>query len=153
MAYHLNHERAAAILADAAYLGDEATAKKWNITVRTIFNYRERLASDPKLSELFQRKTRRAEVGWAERLKVTMGSILDKAAMIVESIEPVIVVETSFGGQTNIVNTEGLKLLIDAGERLGQIALAMEMIHAGDGENDPPAKAGETVPGRPSLPN
>ena len=138
---------------DAAYLGDDAAAKKWKITTRTIHNYRERLATDARLSDLFHQKTTRAEVGWASRLKATMGSILDKAAAIVEAIEPVIVIETAYGGQTNIVNMDGLKVLIDAGERLGQVALAMEMIHAGDEQDDQPATAGETVPRRQSLPN
>lgn len=138
---------------DAAYLGDEAAAKKWKITTRTIHNYRERLATDDKLSELFHQKNKRAEVGWASRLKATMGSILDKAAAIVEAIEPVIVIETAYGGQTNIVNMDGLKILIEAGERLGQVALAMEMIHAGDEQDDQPATAGGTVPRRQSLPN
>lgn len=59
-------------------------------------------------------------MGWASRLKATMGSILDKAAAIVEAVEPVISIETAYGGQTNVVNTDGLAVLIDAGERLGR---------------------------------
>lgn len=153
MAYKLNRERAAAILVDAAYMGDEEAAKKWKVTVRTIFNYRERLKSDAILSELFHQKRAVAEVNWVSRLKKTMGAILDKATMIVECIEPVMVIETELGQQQE-VNMVGLRTLIVAGKELGEIALAWEMIHAdADEQDDAAAKAGPSISGRPALPN
>ena len=153
MAHHLNYERAAAILIDAAYLGDEVAAKNWKVSTRTIENYRARLKEDPKLSELFHRKRAVAEVGWVSRLKRTMGAILDKATLIVESIEPVEIIETELGQQQS-VNMAGLRTLIVAGKELGELALTWEMINAGDDEQDAaPAKAGANVPPRPPLPN
>lgn len=155
MAHQLNYERAAAILVDAAYLGDEQAAKKWNITVRTIFNYRERLKTDTKLSELFMRKRRAAEGNWVSELKRALRTTLDKATQIVECIEPVVTVvdpETDF--QTQQVNLPALKTLIAAGKDLGEIALALEVLNAGDPEQnaDPPAQ-GQGVAAGKALPN
>ncbi|WP_272977124.1 hypothetical protein [Deinococcus geothermalis] len=153
MAYHLNYERAAAILVDAAYLGDEEAAKKWKITVRTIYNYRERLKTDPKLSDLFRQKRAAAEGDWRSELKRALTRTLGKATLIVECIEPVIVVETELG-QEQQVNMPALRTLIAAGKDLGELALALEVLNAGDTQPDarPPA-AGAGVANRPDLPN
>jgi hypothetical protein len=148
MAYRLNYERAAAILVDAAYLGDEAAAKKWKITPRTIFNYRERLRSDPKLSELFSRKRSSAEGNWISELRRALTATLQKATLIVECIEPVEIIETEYGGQTQVVNMVGLRTLIAAGRDLGEIALALQVLDAGDADQNPDRSdtPGETRP-------
>lgn len=153
MAYRLNYERAAAILVDAAYLGDEEAAKKWKITVRTIFNYRERLKTDVKLSELFRIKRAAAEGSWVSELKRALSATLRKATMIVECIEPIETVETELG-QEQKVNLPALRTLIGAGKDLGEIALALEVLNAGDA--DPyadPAAENQGLEDRPSLPN
>lgn len=153
MAYRLNYERAAAILVDAAYLGDEEAAKKWNITVRTIYNYRDRLKTDVKLSELFTKKRAAAEGSWVSELKRALRTTLHKATMIVECIEPVIVVETEMG-QMQEVNMPALRTLIAAGKDLGEIALALEVLNAGDADQNADAPAqGAGMEDRPSLPN
>lgn len=153
MAQHFNYERAAAVLVDAAYLGDEPAAKKWNITTRTIENYRARLKDDPKLSELFLQKRAAAEGSWVVELRRALQATLTKAAMIVECIEPVIVVETELG-QVREVNMEGLKVLVGTGKALGEIALALEVLNAGDADQNATAPAsGRGVAHRPPLPN
>lgn len=153
MAYRLNYERAAAILVDAAYLGDEVAAKKWDVTTRTIENYRTRLKTDVKLSELFARKRAAAEGNWVSELKRALRTGLSKAAQIIECIEPVIVVETELG-QEQQVNLPGLKLVIAASKDLGEIALALEVLNAGDADQDAGAETqGAGMEGRPSLPN
>lgn len=153
MAHHLNYERAAAILVDAAYLGDEEAAKKWKITVRTIYNYREKLKTDAKLSELFKRKRALAEGSWVSELKRALRTTLHKATMIVECIEPVEVIETELG-QEQRVNVPALRTLIAAGKELGEIAIALEVLNAGDPDQDadPPAQGQGVAQGRP-LPN
>lgn len=155
MAHHLNYERAAAILVDAAYLGDEIAAKKWNVTTRTVENYRARLKTDPKLSELFARKRAAAEGSWASELKRALQSTMRKATMIVECIEPVLVVEDpETGFQVQEVNMPALKTLIAAGKELGEIAIALEVLNAGnpDQDADPPAQGPGLAQGQP-LPN
>lgn len=155
MAHHLNYERAAAILVDAAYLGDDEAAKKWKINPRTIFNYRERLKTDPKLSELFRKKRAAAEGSWVSELKRGLTSAFRKAHMIIECIEPVVTVEDpETGFQTQEVNMPALRTLIAAGKDLGEIALALEVLNAGDADPDADAQApGAGLADRPSLPN
>lgn len=155
MAHHLNYERAAAILVDAAYLGDEQAAKKWKITVRTIFNYRDRLKTDAKLSELFRQKRAAAEGNWVSELKRGLTSAFRKATMIIECIEPVTTVEDpETGFQSQEVNLPALRTLIAAGKDLGEIAIALEVLNAGDPDQDadPPAQGQGVAQGRP-LPN
>lgn len=155
MAHNLNYERAATILVDAAYLGDEEAAKKWKITVRTIFNYRERLKTDPKLSELFRSKRALAEGNWVGELKRGLTSAFRKATMIIECIEPVVTVEDpETGFQTQQVNMPALRTLIAAGKDLGEIALALEVLNAGDADSNGNIQAqGSGLDNRTSLPN
>lgn len=153
MAYRLNYERAAAILVDAAYLGDEKAAKKWDVTTRTIENYRSRLKTDPKLSDLFARKRAAAEGNWVSELKRALTRTLQKATMIVECIEPIVVVETELG-QEQQVNMPALRTLIAAGKDLGEIALALEVLNAGDADQNADAAAqGPNLAHGASLPN
>lgn len=152
MAQHLNYERAAAILVDAAYLGDEVAAKKWNVTTRTVENYRARLKTDSKLSELFARKRAAAEGNWASELKRGLMATMRKATMIVECIEPVVVVEDpETGFQTQEVNMPALRTLIAAGKELGELAIALEVLNAGDPDQnaDPPAQGRGVAPDQP----
>ena len=64
MAQKFPYEKASSILAEAELFGDDATAKRWGITSRTIYNYRGRSASDPKLSESFTLKKRILMIDW-----------------------------------------------------------------------------------------
>lgn len=63
-----NYERAATILVEAAYFGDQKTSEKWGASVRSIQRYRERLASDAKLAALVASKKKLFEGAWAEGL-------------------------------------------------------------------------------------
>ena len=86
-------------------------------------------------------------------LKRALSATLRKATMIVECIEPVEVVETELG-QEQQVNVKALRTLIGAGKDLGEIALALEVLNAGDA--DPyadPAAENQGLEDRPSLPN
>lgn len=153
MARKFNHERAAAALVDAAYMGDAAAAKKWKVTTRTIELWRERLKTDPILSEFFASKRQAAESGWSTQLKRTLGQVLEKAGMIASSIEPIITKEDpETGFQEEVVNEDALLLLVRAGKDLGEIALAMEVLNAGDAEaNAAHRPRGQEVDDGPAL--
>jgi hypothetical protein len=45
------YERASTILAEADIFGEDLTAKRWRISPRTIFNYRQKSRVDQKLKE------------------------------------------------------------------------------------------------------
>lgn len=67
-----NHERAATILVDAAYLGDPKAAQRNGCSERTIRNYRDRLESDEEFAALFQKKCDVYESRWADALAEPM---------------------------------------------------------------------------------
>lgn len=155
MARKFNYERAAAALVDAAYLGDAAAAKKWDVSVRTIEIWRERLKTDLILSEFFARKRRAAESQWSTRLKRLLGAVMDKSQVIVESINPIETYEDEETGlQEQRVNLDALPILIRAGKDLGELAIALEVLNAGDPDQDadPPAQGPGLAQGKP-LPN
>lgn len=154
MAQPFKYERAAAVLVDAAYLGDEAAAKKWKLTTRTIENYRARLKTDSVLSEFFARKRQVAEGNWSTQLRRALGVTLDKAVMIVECVEPLITEVQKDGTTLEVPNIAALDMLIRAGKELGEIALAMEVLNAGNPEQSPGVPAsGPNVATGTRLPN
>jgi hypothetical protein len=63
-----NRDLAAAVLLAAIYTSDENACQKYNITPRTLYNYRKRLEDDSKLSEIFQRKKAEFDAAWANDL-------------------------------------------------------------------------------------
>ena len=63
-----NHERAATVLVDAAYMGDKGAAKKHGVTTRTIRRWRERLDTDVYLSSFVREKKILVDQGWASEL-------------------------------------------------------------------------------------
>ena len=82
MARKFNHERAASVLVDAAYHGDEEAAAKWGLTTRTIQNYRRRLATDTILSQFFAQKKLLVESEWKDE---TADAIREAARFCVRS--------------------------------------------------------------------
>lgn len=87
----LNLERVAGILVEAAYYGDEVTAKEHGITTRTIRNYRSRLAKNDELSAFFRIKKQEFENRWANELPEALEAgirYLMKAAKQADPSEP-----------------------------------------------------------------
>ncbi len=72
-----DREKAAAVLVDAAYRGDEEAARLWGIHPRTVENHRKRLATDSELVALFERKRALAEQGWIDRFPAVLGAGAD----------------------------------------------------------------------------
>ena len=60
-----NKERAAMILVDALYKGDEQAAQDWGVTRQTVRNYRRRLNSDTGLYSFFESKKALVEKDWS----------------------------------------------------------------------------------------
>ncbi|GGO35598.1 hypothetical protein [Deinococcus humi] len=82
-------------------------------------------------------------------------STLHKATMIVECIEPMVTVrDPESGFQQQQVNLPALRTLIAAGKDLGEIALALEVLNAGDADQNGNAPAqGSSLENRPPIPN
>lgn len=65
MAQSFNREKAALILAEAAIHGDIKAASKWEISQRTIANYRHRMRADDELLNLFTIRRDQLLSSWA----------------------------------------------------------------------------------------
>jgi hypothetical protein len=79
-----DRERAAAILVDALYLGDQTAAEKWKVTSRTLRNYRERLATDPVFSAIFHEKRQASGALWAADLARALSAGIRRLAEFAE---------------------------------------------------------------------
>lgn len=64
----IDRDRAAEILAEAEIKGDRETAQIYNITTRTIENYRARLSFDRELSEVFKKTRKERQAGWIDEV-------------------------------------------------------------------------------------
>lgn len=60
----IDKDRAAKILVDAAAMGDRKAAEKWEVSERTIRNYRKALPRDPELSSSFRENAEEADRSW-----------------------------------------------------------------------------------------
>ncbi len=63
-----DYDRLATILVEAAFFGDKSVVQKWGITQRTIINYRNRMAENDELSQVFILKKDRFEQEWATEI-------------------------------------------------------------------------------------
>ncbi|WP_404789268.1 hypothetical protein [Altericista sp. CCNU0014] len=76
MAREFNHERAAMVLCDAVMMGDRKAADKWDISLRTICNWRDRLENDEKLRNLMQEYREKQTEKWLEDMPIAMSAIV-----------------------------------------------------------------------------
>lgn len=84
----LADERIAEILVEATSCKDEEAAKRGGISVRTLRNYRARLACDPVLAALFRHKKSLVERDWADAAIKTLRSSLAVLNELVEASRP-----------------------------------------------------------------
>lgn len=113
MAQKFPIERAATILAEADLFGDDRTAKRWGITTRTIYNYRNRAQSDAKLSESFTLKKRMLLVDWqADATRCIKVSLAKLTELIPEATKEDADVIHAIAGALKIVGE--LKIAYDA---------------------------------------
>ncbi|MEL6225282.1 MAG: hypothetical protein AAFR31_21855 [Cyanobacteria bacterium J06627_8] len=69
-----NYERAACALVDAILMGDRAAAEKYEVTYRSIQEWRARLSTDPKLVQLFQEKKQIQDAAWGDEIPNAIAS-------------------------------------------------------------------------------
>ncbi len=118
-----NHERAALILCDAAFVGDTKTSQKWGVTLRTIANYRERLGNDPIFSNLFQLKRRALEENWKEELARAITTGVKKMARMIDAAP-----------EGYDFNATALEAVTGAVKVLSEIQITTEVLNAGNVE-------------------
>jgi len=70
-------ERAATILVEAAFTSDEQAAKRWDVSVRSLLNWRNRLDDDLEFAAIFHHKKDVFEANWSLDLLPAMYSAID----------------------------------------------------------------------------
>jgi len=103
-------------LVDASLTNDTVAAEKWNVTVRTIQNWRKRLDSDPEFSELFASKRAAAEKEWADELPTAIRSTIEfikRAAQSPNCSDPAMV-HSMAGAMKILTETAAMRKLLDA---------------------------------------
>ncbi len=68
---------AATVLVEAAYRGDDEAAAHWNVSTRSILNWRKRLENDPEFAAVFANKKDRFEAGWRDELGSALRAGID----------------------------------------------------------------------------
>lgn len=112
----IDRDRIAEVLVTAAYQGDKAAAQRFEITTRTVENYRARLATDPALSDLFARKRKLVEADWSAELPSAIRAsvaFLARAAATADPADPDAI--HSVAGALKILSeTAAAKRILDA---------------------------------------
>ena len=83
-----NYERAARALVDASFSGDEGAARKYGVSTVSIWNWRNRLNTDPKLLMLFSSKKEQAEANWSLELIPAILAAIDFLKRAAQSADP-----------------------------------------------------------------
>jgi hypothetical protein len=78
-------EKVAQVLLDAHALGDEAAARQHNVSVRTIANYRARMAADPIVAELFRSKKAALAQTWLDQTENARSRLLTRVLTLAEA--------------------------------------------------------------------
>jgi hypothetical protein len=81
-------EFAATVLLEALFTSDRKACEKYNITDRTLRNYRARLNSDADFSALFQKKKALLDRAWADDLTATARKAARFIGSVAESDDP-----------------------------------------------------------------
>lgn len=88
MADNFNRERAATMLAEAAIFGDRRAVERTGLTLRSLQNYRRRLATDARLSLLFAEKRKLLSSRWADDLIPAIRGAVDFLHRACEQADP-----------------------------------------------------------------
>ena len=109
-----NRERAAKALSDAALMGDRAAAQKYDVTQRSIENWRSRLDDDPIFSALFQELRQEKNKQWADDLPAALTSCIDFLKRAGQEASP--------------ADAAAITAVATAAETLADIALTQRMV-------------------------
>lgn len=72
MSKSFKRELAAAILVEALYTTDKDTCEKYGISIRSLQNYRQRLATDAELALIFARRQKDSYSLWVDEVPVAL---------------------------------------------------------------------------------
>jgi len=78
-------KRAAQILCEAYASGDKRAAAKFGVTVKTIYNYRVRLKTDPELKQLYQFEMSEISRGWHDSRRKLLRAACERAIELLPS--------------------------------------------------------------------
>lgn len=109
-----NQDRAAKALVDAILMGDRAAAEKYDVTIRTMENWRSRLDTDPHFSAFFQELRAKKDERWAD----------DLAAALASGIRFL----KDAGTQADPKDPDAIVAITGAVETLADIALTQKMV-------------------------
>lgn len=76
MPRELRKELAATVLVEALYGTDKVACAKYGIGVRSLQKYRQRLAEDPELADLFARKKNAYDKAWIDEAPAALRSAI-----------------------------------------------------------------------------
>lgn len=79
----IDPERLATIVADMELHGDKAAAQRHGVSVRTLYNYRERVRNDAELSKLCSEKKAAISEGWVESVRRVRLTALQKMETLI----------------------------------------------------------------------
>lgn len=83
-----DRDRAVRILVDAAAIGDAKACESWKISLRTLQNYRARLAGDPELSQAFAQKRTQLDNDWRIARRRFLNAAIAKVQVLVDQAGP-----------------------------------------------------------------
>ncbi len=112
----VDHPRVALILVEALFFGERRTAKKWEITTRTIRNYRYLMESNAELSQLFLQRRLEFESNWAKNIP----------AAIISAIEFL----TEAAKESDPKNPFAINAVADALKTLAEVGIMKEIMDA-----------------------
>jgi len=113
---NFNAEKAAMALVDALLTTDIAAAEKWEVSRRTILNWRKRLDTDPEFSRLFQEKRAAVEKEWADELPAAIRASVDfiKRSAQSTNVSDPDMLHSMAGALKILTETAAMRQLLDA---------------------------------------
>jgi hypothetical protein len=72
-----NYERAATVIAEAAFFGDQRAIERHDVSLRSLQRWRDRLDNDAKLAQFVALKKRALEKEWAADLAPSISASID----------------------------------------------------------------------------
>jgi hypothetical protein len=130
----LDHERVAQILADAFVLGDQATADRWGLTVRTLQRYRAAAEDDEQLGALVSERARAGASDWRRQRLTFLTRAIRRVSELAEQ-----------------AGVEQLPAIVQAIKVVGELEITSKALRAprpqqGEGAPAPGAGAGSGGP-------
>jgi len=113
---NFNAEKAAMALVDALLTTDIAAAEKWEVSRRTILNWRKRLDTDPEFARLFQEKRAAVEKEWADELPAAIRASVDfiKRSAQSTNVSDPDMLHSVAGALKILTETAAMRQLLDA---------------------------------------